>query len=470
LTRSIKRIIFETIHKFHAGKLTTLTVSEIRQIAGRAGRYRTSRQAIEAAKEEKPTTNSAKASNTATPGFESIPRLDADEPTSIDESIETMQEAELYPAPSVDELSKRAEFDSHTVGLVTTIDSADFDIVRQALETEPPALTFATIQPPAGIIQRFASYFPPATPFSYILLRLSELSDTTNRYKIYHKTDMILMADLIHGIEELSTEDRMIFINAPAGIRDRASTRAKLLKELAECIGKQRGGDLLAMKHLDLEVLDNPAAGNKARLKELEELHKGLVLYLWLSFRFPGVFTQRPLANYAKELVESGIEETLRLMTFMPAAVRREKMRKRSKIEDDIMRVLTDVEGKKEGQENAVVAEKGFEESNLENVLDEEVEGGERMVEDDEGEYPDEELETERTRLAKRVQSAEKQEEKSEEDTPTSSRFQSWREKSSQALFGKSDAEADDKLATSQTREINVAAATHEAEKQRAHG
>jgi ATP-dependent RNA helicase SUPV3L1/SUV3 len=288
-------------------------VSEIRQIAGRAGRYRTSQQDIEAAKDEKmpwtdtqSATDSAESNNGAASDLETLSQLDAEDPTSADSNRESKPEAELYPAPPVD-MSTRAEFDNQTVGLVTTIDSADFDIVKQALETEPPPLTFATIQPPAGIVQRFASYFPPVIPFSYILLRLTELSNTSHRYKIYHKPDMIMMADLIHGIQGLSTEDRMIFINAPAAIRDRASTRSKLLKELAQCIGNQHGGELLALRHMDLEVLDQPTKGTKQRLKDLEELHKGLVLYLWLSFRFPGVFTQRPLGNYVKELVESEI-------------------------------------------------------------------------------------------------------------------------------------------------------------------
>jgi ATP-dependent RNA helicase SUPV3L1/SUV3 len=194
---------------------------------------------------------------------------------------------------------------------------------------------------------------------------------------------MMFMADLIHGVEGLSTEDRMIFINAPASIREANAPRAKLLKELATCIGSQRSADLLTLQHLPIDILDKPTVGSKPRLKELEELHKGIVLYLWLSFRFPGSLMQRPLGNYVKEIVESEIEETLRLMTFKPGAVRRAEMRKRSGVEDEIMRIVREAEMKKAELEGEAAVKEGLVESG---------EGagvvvGETMTEDDEGSY-----------------------------------------------------------------------------------
>jgi ATP-dependent RNA helicase SUPV3L1/SUV3 len=406
LGRSIKRIIFETVHKFHSGKPQTLSISEIRQIAGRAGRYKTSHQAIEADTQEQATTRVATAAgndetttsdhialdSSVEPASDSTARLDANKPISVTSSGEPESASDIpTSAQAQDELTTRAAFDEHTIGLVTTIDAADFGIVASALATEPPPLTFASIQPPPGIVQRFASYFPPGTPFSYILLRLTELSDTTSRYRIYHKNDAMVMADMIHGIEGLSIEDRMIFINAPASIREKSSKQGKLLKELATCIGSQRGGDVLSLKNLALELLDSPTVGSKPRLKELEELHKGLVLYLWLSFRFPGVFTQRPLANYTKELVESEIEETLRLMTFKPGAVRREQMRRRSVVEDEIMRIVREQEMKRDEKAGEVaVGESGFESAAAEPIASESGEG-ESMPVDDEGAYPEEE-------------------------------------------------------------------------------
>jgi ATP-dependent RNA helicase SUPV3L1/SUV3 len=45
-----------------------------------------------------------------------------------------------------------------------------------------------------------------------------------------------------------------------------------------------------------------------------------IVLYLWLSYRFPHVFKARPLANHAKALVEDAIEKTLREFSYTEKA------------------------------------------------------------------------------------------------------------------------------------------------------
>jgi ATP-dependent RNA helicase SUPV3L1/SUV3 len=64
-------------------------------------------------------------------------------------------------------------------------------------------------------------------------------------------------------------------------------------------------------------------------LYSLESLHKMLVCYLWLSYRFPNVFTTRTLANYTKKLVEDQIEKTLKEFSFIQEA--RLKMQKQRK-------------------------------------------------------------------------------------------------------------------------------------------
>lgn len=391
--RSIKRVVFETVHKFKLGKLTTLSVSEIRQIAGRAGRYRTSQQAINATANDENNVEILEDADRS--------RLDVQKPVHVVSSEESNSTPALAP-DAEDDMSHRAKFDNKTIGLVTTLDAADFDVVKQALNAEPPPLTFASIQPPPGIIQRFASYFPPDTPLSYILLRLSELSSTTHRYKIYHRAEDIMMADLIHGIEGLSMEDKMILINAPAGAKNPLTGTSKFVKELARCVGQQRVGEILKLENLDLDILDAPSEGSKTRLKALEELHKCLVLYLWLSFRFPGIFTQRPLCNHVKELVEKEIENTLSLMTFMSTKLRRQQLRKKSIKLEEMQKALREDQGIPADDTAEEVAEPGFELRSGDDVVAAEVdeaeavvlpENGENMPEDDEGEYPEEAVE-----------------------------------------------------------------------------
>ena len=61
---------------------------------------------------------------------------------------------------------------------------------------------------------------------------------------------------------------------------------------------------------------DQPSSGDREYLYRLEQLHKMIVCYLWLSYRFPNVFTTRTLANYTKKLVEDQIENTLSEFSF----------------------------------------------------------------------------------------------------------------------------------------------------------
>lgn len=68
---------------------------------------------------------------------------------------------------------------------------------------------------------------------------------------------------------------------------------------------------MLSIQGLPLAALDEAAKANTAYLQKLEDLHKCLTLYLWLSFRFRGVFISQALATHVKGLVEEKINQTL---------------------------------------------------------------------------------------------------------------------------------------------------------------
>ncbi len=176
------------------------------------------------------------------------------------------------------------------------------------MEAEAPPLRTAGLFPPESIIQRFASYFPPHTPFSYILLRLQELTACNPRFHLCDQKENLQIADLIQPLD-LTIKDRIIFCAAPASLRDPGMP--EIVKKLAHCVAEQAGGDLLDIKEFKLEILDDDRSPDRERLRELETLHKSLVLYLWLSYRFAGVFKSRPLASHVKGLVEEKIEQGL---------------------------------------------------------------------------------------------------------------------------------------------------------------
>jgi len=54
-----------------------------------------------------------------------------------------------------------------------------------------------------------------------------------------------------------------------------------------------------------------PISGDRSYLESLEDLHKSLVLFLWLSYRFISNLKDREMAFYAKGLVEDKINTCL---------------------------------------------------------------------------------------------------------------------------------------------------------------
>lgn len=304
LNLSIKRVIFEAVMKNDGSRLVPLKISEVKQIGGRAGRYRSAHQSV---------TEDAKA----------LTDTVVDPTDGVEDGVEgkaSRGKAIAVPPPPP------------TVGLVTTLDRIDHPFLSAAMQREPEPLTTAGLFPPALIIERFANYFPPGTPFSYIMLRLHEISNVHPRFQLCALRDQLAIADEIHTVRNLSIPDRIIICAVPSNMRDPAE--ALFLRTLAECIADKKSGHLLDLPNLPLHVLDRKPTRERTYLYSLEQLHKMIVAYLWLSYRYPQVFTTRSLANHVKGITEEAIERTL--TTFSWTDSRMEIKQKR----DEVMRRL----------------------------------------------------------------------------------------------------------------------------------
>ena len=364
LNLSIKRVIFESTMKSNGTKLVPLQISEIKQIAGRAGRYRTAHQAVTQAESQK----AGPASTT---------------------NLNTLQQsAVLDGAPS------EATPEPPTIGFVTTLEHLDYAHLKSGMLREPEPIRTAGLFPPSIIVERFANYFPPGTPFSYIMLRLNEISIIHPRFHLCGLKDQLAIADAIHPVKNLSITDRITICAAPTNMRDPGERN--FLRRLAECIADGKSGDLLELKELPLERLDTPPSGERKYLHGLEQLHKMLVAYLWLSYRFPNVFTTRSLANHAKQLVEDAIERTLLQFSWTHQA--KEAMRKKR---EKAIRALEDRKKKDvyiEGGESGIRSRQAAGSTHIPQeatdvLMDERSFADTAPAVDDEGEYPTEELE-----------------------------------------------------------------------------
>ena len=246
------------------GGLQRLSVSQVKQIGGRAGRYRTAAQAA---------------------------NVDADKIIEPQKGAAAVRDKDA------------------NAGFVTTLEDRDLGYIRGSLEAQPEPITAAGILPPDYMIENFNNYFPSGTPFAFVLDRLNALASTSSSFFMCSVQDTRPVSELLDEIEGLTVADKIVFLNAPLKARDQAMI--PVIKSFATCVAQHKSGALLDIPEVNLEVLDLPVSGNKNYLRALENVHSALTLYLWLSFRCGGVFMDRTLATHVKGMVERKMDRCL---------------------------------------------------------------------------------------------------------------------------------------------------------------
>lgn len=273
LNLEIRRVVLESVTKFDGNQNRLLTYPEIKQIGGRAGRYRTAQSANntdkESAEEEK-------------------------------------------------------------VGYVTTMDRADLRSVQRAFAKKVDDIEAACIQPPAGIVEKFATYFPPDTPLSFILMRIKAAASVSSRYRLNIGSDILEISDIIQDLP-LTIHDRLTFCYLPVALR--AEGAIEVLRALARVVATNSTGDLLDIKEIPLEFLDLELAdftGNgQEYLYKLESLHVAINQYVWLSYRYSGMFRSQALAFHVRSLVEEKLIQTLDHLGFSEEHLEQQRKNKR---------------------------------------------------------------------------------------------------------------------------------------------
>lgn len=329
LNLAIKRVIFEaTVKNRRDQKRSELTVPEIKQIGGRAGRYRTSYQDTnKPAVAAQPDTVATAAPNHLSPLLltqppvsdiddglllpdSTVPFLKESSDNTLLPNEEVIEEEGATPKEETHPPPSKSEDSLSLAGSISALTQGDLETVRRAFLSEPPPITQAAIQPSQEVISRFYGYFPPGIPYSYIFVRLLDLTELNTDYFLQSHFDTIEIADAIESVADLRIEDRIAICYAPVPMR--LNVMVKLIREMARCVATDSGGSLLQLNCISLDVLDSPP-DDPDLLPKLETLHKGLVLYSWMSFRFPGVFVDRALASLTRTLTQDAINEALAL-------------------------------------------------------------------------------------------------------------------------------------------------------------
>jgi ATP-dependent RNA helicase SUPV3L1/SUV3 len=226
-----------------------LSVPQIKQIAGRAGRYRSAHQAM-------------------------------------------------------NEGQRKTET-SASVGLVTTLNAADLHVVQEAMTEEAPPVIKEGILPPGEYLEEVSARLPKGIPFEYILKRVCSVAEMHPRFSVCNISDQSALSRVIEDVEGLTIPQRLTLTAAPAS--SNADQLLVVLKALAIALGKRQEVTIVDVPEIELEVLEAPVSGDRTYLEKLENLHKSLIIFLWLSYRFGNIFKDRDMATYAKEMTEEKI-------------------------------------------------------------------------------------------------------------------------------------------------------------------
>lgn len=252
--RKIKRIIFETVHKFNGQEEIPLTFSQMKQIGGRAGRY----------------------------GLHG---------------------------------------DSNDAGIVTTLNEADLDLVRRAMQTKNVLIAKRAVLPSRLEEHRALEQLLPepySNSFAAIFDTQATLASLAPHYRMRSEDNARKAAEMIDRLCFGHTlEERMTIFNAPVQWRDPVVEQGMLrfltMYNSGESVDVMKVlGELRLDKQLNnvQELMKAPGEpdSSPAMLNHLESLYRVVIIYMWFSLRYPMFFNQREVATDVKTKCQEAIE------------------------------------------------------------------------------------------------------------------------------------------------------------------
>ncbi|KAH9915236.1 P-loop containing nucleoside triphosphate hydrolase protein [Epithele typhae] len=246
LNLKIKRVIFEAVEKFNGKSFTPLSTSQIKQIAGRAGRF----------------------------------GLHDENPAGV---VTTLKQEDL---PALRE-AVAAAFQPLPHGYVT-MTKGTFNAIVSALPVGSSNLTVA-------MVHKYVSKQSPLYDFQ-------SLQDITHTLKALDDLNI-----------KLPVPDRVTLSNAPVPWRDPKCAAA--VKKLLQIFSRK--SYVTVEEVLERAQLLKPLNDTLRSLSSLETIHKLLVVYLWLTFRYTIQFPDRNKAYNLQHTTEAAMDWCLEMMHLL---------------------------------------------------------------------------------------------------------------------------------------------------------
>ncbi|SCU85158.1 LADA_0D05996g1_1 [Lachancea dasiensis] len=251
LNLSIERVIFTTHMKFNGQEMVELTSSNVKQIGGRAGRYRVA--------------------NATANGTE----------------------------------NRKA-----SVGYVTGVDAEVLDAVKKGMNSPIEYLHSAVVWPTDEICGKLMSHLPPGVRVSALLQTLATEVEKSSA-KVFALSELksrLTNIELFEHMNGIPFFDKLRLSNAP--VKDFPLVK-KAYIHFCTTIEQRQTRSLLSYP-FSFDTLDPRFINSdKYSLEHYESLHNIIMLYFWLSNRYPSYFIDQQSARELKDLCEMIIFEKL---------------------------------------------------------------------------------------------------------------------------------------------------------------
>ncbi|KAI8325097.1 ATP-dependent RNA helicase SUPV3L1, mitochondrial-like protein [Martensiomyces pterosporus] len=187
-------------------------------------------------------------------------------------------------------------------GTVTTMETRDLKLLHSTMNRMPPSLAAAGLKPETEVIEMFSHQFPKV-PFSQLWTMFRDIATVGNDFFLCSFRDQEAIAQAIEELP-LTIRDRYQFLYAPINCRDPIALSC--VRQYAAAVANRQ-----ECKVADVIKLPKKEPKTRDDLRVLEQWHRSITLYLWLTFHFPETFTQSEEATEMKVHCEKVIQEGL---------------------------------------------------------------------------------------------------------------------------------------------------------------
>lgn len=261
LNLSIDRIIFTTSEKFNGSEMVQLSDSQIKQIGGRAGRFKSNSY--------------------------------------------TEKDKEWQSKGNRDQ-----DADNKSTGYITAMDGKTLEIIRSGIEAPTKKINKVVIWPTDEICSQLMIRYPPGTKVSFLLGTLAKRleQDESGIFELPDLSNKLSVISMFEHMNDISFFDKLKLSTAP--VKDTILVKRAFV-DFCETIARGQTRGLLSYKipfhYLSYKYIPDESVG----LEKYESLYNIIMLFLWLSNRYPEYFVDLESARDLKLFCELIIFEKL---------------------------------------------------------------------------------------------------------------------------------------------------------------